>query len=109
MELISSSKREIIKGKNGENIPQLEITVVVIFHSNLVNNICQHGPRVLYTFTPNKAFLISFNISPSAFMFLKAFKSEFSNVNIWFTDQSSVLLKLEGRINLTLILILFVL
>lgn len=109
MELISSSKSEIIKGKNGENIPQLEINEVVIFHWNLVNNLYQYGLQVLHTFTPNEAFSIFFNISPLAFIFLEAFKSEFSNVNIWFTGQSSVLPKLEGRINLTLILELFAL
>ena len=35
MKLFGSSKNEIIKDKNGENVPHLEITELVLFHCNL--------------------------------------------------------------------------
>ena len=34
----------------------LEITEVILKHSNIVNNNYQHTSRVLYTFIPNKSF-----------------------------------------------------
>ena len=42
-------------------------------------------------------------ISPSTFIFLKSFNSEFSNIKVWFTDQSSKSLKIENRIYLALV------
>ena len=37
-------------------------------------------------------------------MFLKAFDSEFSYVEVWFTDQNSTLQELEDKINNTLLI-----
>ena len=37
MKLIGSTKRKIIKDKNGENMPHLEISEVVLIHCNIVN------------------------------------------------------------------------
>ena len=37
-------------------------------------------------------------------MFLKKFNSEFQEIIIWFTDQNSRPLKVEDKINLTLII-----
>ena len=56
MELLGSTKNKIIKDKNGENVPHLEITEVVLVHGNVVNNDFQQDSRVLYTFVPNKPF-----------------------------------------------------
>ena len=39
-------------GENGENVPHLEITEVVLVHCNMVNNDYQQDSRVLYTFIP---------------------------------------------------------
>ena len=36
------------------NLPQSEITEVVLVHYNIVNNDYQQDSRVLYTFVPNK-------------------------------------------------------
>ena len=36
------------------NVPQSEITEVVLVHHNIVNNDYQQDSRVLYTFVPNK-------------------------------------------------------
>ena len=56
MELLRSTKSKINKDKERENVPQLEITEVVLVRCNIVSNDCQQGSRVLYTFVPNKSF-----------------------------------------------------
>ena len=38
MKLLGSTKNKIAKYKNGENVPYLEITEVVLIHCNVVNN-----------------------------------------------------------------------
>ena len=38
MNLLGSTKNKITKGKNGENVPHLEITEVLLVHCNIVNN-----------------------------------------------------------------------
>ena len=53
MKLLGSTKNKITKDKNGENVPHLEITEVVLVHCNIVNNDYQQDSRVLYTFVPN--------------------------------------------------------
>ena len=54
MKLLGSNESKITKYKNGENVPHLEITEVVL--DNIVNNNYQQDLRVLYTFLPNKPF-----------------------------------------------------
>ena len=56
MKLLGTTKNKITKDENGEKIPHLEITEVVLIHCNIVNNDYQHDSRVLYTFVPNKSF-----------------------------------------------------
>ena len=53
IKLLGSTENKIIKDKNGENVPHLEFTEVVLVHCNIVNNDYQHDLRVLYTFVPN--------------------------------------------------------
>ena len=65
MKLLGSTKSKIIKNKNSENIPSLEITEE---HCNIVNNNCQQNSRVLYNFVPNKSFGQLLDISPKIFM-----------------------------------------
>ena len=55
MKLLGSTNNEITKDKNGENVPLLEITEVVLIHCNLVNNDYQQDLRILFTFIPNKS------------------------------------------------------
>ena len=38
MKLLGSTKRKITKDDNGENVPHLEITDIVLVHYNIVNN-----------------------------------------------------------------------
>ena len=56
MKLLGSTKSKITKDKNGENVPYLEITEVVLTHCNVVNNSHLQNSRVVYTFVPNKSF-----------------------------------------------------
>ena len=45
--------RKIAKDKNGENVPCLEITEIVLIHCNIISNDYQQDSRVLHTFIPN--------------------------------------------------------
>ena len=56
MKLLGSTENKISKDKNGENVPHLEITEVVLVHCNIVNNDYEQDSRVLYTFLPNNPF-----------------------------------------------------
>ena len=56
IKFLGSTKNKITKDKNGENVPNLEITEVVLVHSDIFNNDYQQDSRVLYTFIPNKPF-----------------------------------------------------
>ena len=77
MKLLGSTKRKITKDQNGENVPHLEITEVVLIHCNIVNNDYQQDSKVLYIFVPNKSFGQLLDISPKNFIFLETFNSEF--------------------------------
>ena len=101
MKLLGSTENKITKDKNGENVPHLEITEVVLVHCNIVNNDYQQDSRVLYTFVPNKPFGSLLEISPKNHIFLKAFNLELQAIELWFTYQNSQPLEIEDRINLT--------
>ena len=81
-------------------MPHLEILV----HCNIVNNDYQQDSRVLYIFVPNKPFGSLLGISRTNHIFLKTFSSEYNEIIIWFTDQNSKALKIEDRINLTMVI-----
>ena len=99
MKLLGSTKNKITKDKNGENVPHLEITEVILVHCNIVNNDYQQDSRALYTFVPNKPFGSFLEISPTNNIFLTTFNSEYDEIKIWFTDQKSKPLEMEDRIN----------
>ena len=103
MKLLGSTKSKINNGKNGENVPHLEIVELVLVHCNLVNNDYQQDSRILYTFVPNKPFGSLLEISLPNHIFLKTFNSEFQEIKEWFTDQTSQPLEVEDKINLTMI------
>ena len=54
MKLFGSIENKTTKGKNGENVPHLEITEVVLVHCNIVSNDYQQDSIVLYVIFPNK-------------------------------------------------------
>ena len=97
MKLLGSTKSKIRKDENGENVPYLEITEVVLIHYNVVNSSYQQNSRVLYTFVPNKLFGQLLDISPNNFIFLKTFDSRFSYIEVWFIDQDSKPLEIEDK------------
>ena len=54
MRLLGSTENKIIKDKNGENIPHLEITEVLLTHYNIVNNDYHKDLRIcIYLFQIN--------------------------------------------------------
>ena len=99
-ELLGSTENKIIKDKNGEKVPHLEIAEVVLVYCSIVNNYYQQDSRVLYTLVPNKPFGIPSEIFKNI-IFLKTFNSEFQVIEVWFTDQNNQSLVIEERINLT--------
>ena len=60
MKLLGSTESKINKDKNkkGENVPHLETVELVLIHCNIVNNNYQQNSRILYTFVPNKPFVV---------------------------------------------------
>ena len=104
MKLLASTENKITKDKNGENVPHLEITEVILVHCNIVNNDYQQDSLVLFTFVSNKSFGSFLDISPFNHIFLKRFTLEYDGIVVWFTDQNSQPLEIEDRINLTIVI-----
>ena len=77
-----------------------KITKLVLLDCNLINSDYHQDSRILYTFVPNKPFGSLLEISPTNHVFLKTFNSEFQEIKIWFTDQTSKPLEVEDKINL---------
>ena len=72
-QLLENTKSKISKDQKDENVPHLEITVVVLIHCIIVNKDYQQDSRVMYLFVPHKSFSKLLGISPKNFMFLKIF------------------------------------
>ena len=58
----------------------------------------------MFKFTPNKSFGELLDISIKNFISLKTFNSEFSYIEVWFTDQICKQLEKEDKINTTLVI-----
>ena len=104
MKLLGSTENKITKDKNGENVPHLESTEVVLVHCNIVNNDYQQDSRVLYTFVFNKPFGSLLEISPTNHIFLKTFNFKYNEIEVCFTDQNSQPLEIEDSISLTMVI-----
>ena len=104
MKLLGSTKKDVVSDKNGENVPKLASVKVVLIHCNLVKNDYQHTSKVLFSFVPNKQFGQLINISPHSLTMMNTVNTEFSFVEVWFTDQASKALEIEDNVNLTLII-----
>ena len=81
MELFRSTKNKITKDENGEYLPNLEITEVVLVHCNIANNDYQQDSRVLKTIVSIKSFGQLLDISPKHFVFINTFNSVFSYIS----------------------------
>ena len=95
MKLFTSTKILIVKTKNRENVPSLEVAEVVLVQCNLVDNQYQQKSDVLYTFTPNKSYAYLLNVEPSYLVFLKTYNTEFNEIIIIFTYQNGRPLEIE--------------
>ena len=104
MKLLGSTKDTIDADKNSENVPRLENAEVVLVHCHLVNNSYQQHSRVLFTFVPNKQYGQVISISPHSLILLKTMNTEFSEIEVWFTDQNNNALEIEENVNISLII-----
>ena len=104
MKLLGSTSSIINADKNSENVPRLENVKVVLVHCNLVNNSYQQHSRVLFTFVPTKRYGQLISISPHSLVFFKTMNMEFSETEIWFTDQNNNALEIEDNVNISLII-----
>ena len=104
MKLLGSMRDTIDADKNSENVPRLENVEVILVHCNLVNNSYEQASRVLFTFAPNKQYGQLISISPNSLIFLKIMNTEFSEIEIWFTDQNNNSLEIEDNVNISLII-----
>ena len=73
MKLLGNTKIKITNDQNGENVPYLGNTEVVLVHCNIVNNNYHQNSRDLYTFFPNKSCGQLLDASSKSFIFLKTF------------------------------------
>ena len=99
MKLLGSTKKDVDKDKDGENVPKLESVEVVLVYCNLVKNDYQHTSKVLFTFVPNKQFGRLINISPHFLTIMNTVNTEFSSVEVSFKDQVSKATEIEDNIN----------
>ena len=104
MKLLGSTKKIYDEDEDGENLPKLESVEVVLVHCDLVKNDYQHTSKVLFTFVPNKQFGQLINISPHSLTMMNTVNTEFSSVEVWFTNQVSKALEIEDSVNLTSII-----
>ena len=85
MKLLGSTEEKTIKGNNGENVPQLKITYLVLVHCNILNNQYQQESRILSAFSQCKSFGQQLNISPT-YIYTETFHLEFLCIEVWFTN-----------------------
>ena len=104
MKLLGSTKKICDEDKDGGTVPKLESAKVVLVHCNLVTNDYQHTSKVLFTFVPNKKFGELINISSHSLTMVNTVNTEFSSLEVWFTDQVSKALEIEDNVNLALII-----
>ena len=104
MKLLGSTKKDVDKDKDGKNVLKLESVGVVSVYCNIVSNNYQQASKVLFTFVPNKQFGQLVNIAPHSLIMLNKTNTEFSSIEVWFTDQNSEPLEIEDNVNLALII-----
>ena len=73
-------------------------------HCHLVKNDYRHSSKALFSFVSNKQFGQLINISRNTLMMMNTVNTEFSHIEVWFTDQFSKPFEIEDNVNLTLII-----
>ena len=109
MKSLGSAKKDVNADKDGEDVPKLESTEVVLVHCNLLNNSYQQASKVLFTFVSNKQFGQLITISPHSLIMLimlKTTNAEFQSIELWFTDLNNRPLEIDktDSVNITLII-----
>ena len=104
MRLLGSSANSIDIDKNSELVSKLESVDLILVHCNLVNNNYQQASKVLFTFVPNKKYGQLITVSPHSLIMSKTVNTEFSFIEIWFTDQHNRPLEIEDSVNVSLII-----
>ena len=80
MKLLGSTKKEVDKDKDGENVSRLESVKKALVHCSLVENDYQDTSKVLFSFAPNKQFGQLINISQLSLTMANTVNTEFSYV-----------------------------
>ena len=75
MKFLGSTKKDVDKDKDRENVPKLESVEVVLVYCNLVKNDYQHTSKVLITFVPDKQFDQLINISRHSLTMMNIFNT----------------------------------
>ena len=104
LELLSKETMKLLGSTKDVHVPRLENVEVVLVHCNLVNNNYQQPSRVLFSFVTNKQYRQLLSISPNSLIFLKTMNTEFSKIEIWFTDQNNNSLEIEDNVHISLII-----
>ena len=104
MRLLGSSTNTIDGDKNSKLVPKLESVDLVSVHSNLLNNSYQQASKLLFTFVPNKKYGQLITVSPETLIMLKTVNTEFSFIEVWFTDQDNKALEIDDSVNISLII-----
>ena len=104
MKLLGSTKSKTTKDENGENVPRLEITEVVLVHCYIVNSDYQQDSRISHTSVLNISFGQLLVTLPKNFIFLKSFNSESLYTEVWFSDSNSELLEIGDKRSITLVI-----
>ena len=104
MRLLGSLSDTIDGDKNSELVPKLGSVDLPLVHCNVVNNNYQQASKVLFTFVPNKKYGQLITVSPETLIMLKTVNTEFSFIEIWFTDQDNRPLEIEDSVNISLII-----
>ena len=98
MRLLGSTKNDVDADKNGEIVPKLESVELVLVHCNLVKNSYQHASKVLFSFVPDKQFGQLINIKQNALIIMNTVNTQFSYIEIWFTNQNNKALEIEDNV-----------
>ena len=104
MKLLESTKNDVDQDKDGEDVPKLESAEVVLVYCNLFNNNYQQTSKVLFTLVPNKLLGQLITIASHSLTMLNTTNTEFSSIEVWFTDQNSKQLETEDNVNMKLII-----
>ena len=75
----------------------MSIAILSTLIINIIQESCIH-----LLLTTNKSFSLLLDVLPKTFLLLKTFNLELSHVEVWFADQNSKPLDMEGKINITL-------